>query len=244
VNDLAIGAIVATLAAVPLSLLVLALADVIRMPDLERRHRWINRCLTALALPVTLLLGLLVWGGAGATHLGPLCAAYGSPEFRNEAPLTLRSLLIDSDQGDDPPWAAALLKSAGGPLEFVEYAAAQAPATGARASATAAPLAASSSRPVMPIQSAYALEARRITHHRNRWFHVEMDRFRLRDRTTGVVVAEGDEMWIRAGRAIHHCGIGSGRRPTADTEWPGGVGVARFVAQASAGLARTGSPRE
>jgi len=229
-NDLALGMIVATLAAVPLSLLLLAVADVIRLPGAEQRQRWINRCLAALALPLGAMLGVLVWGWAGATHLGPLCAAFATPEFRNTQALALHSLLIDSDQGKDPPWAAALLKSGGGPLDFVEYA--------------QAPAAASSSRAVMPIQSAYTLEGRRITHHRNRWFHVEMDRFRLLDRTTGVVVAEGDEMWIQAGRAIHHCGIGSGRRPTADTEWPGGDGVARFVAQASAGRAWTGTLRE
>jgi hypothetical protein len=214
VNDLAIGVIVATLAAVPLSLLVLALADVIRMPDIERRHRWINRCLVALALPVTMLLGLLVWGWAGATHLGPLCAAYGSPEFRNEAPLALRSVAIDSDQGAAPAWSPALLKSAGGPLDFLEHEPAPAGST---------------------LRSAYTLQARRITHHQNRWFKVEMDRFQLLERSTGGVVAEGDEIWIQAGRAQYHCGIGSGRRPTTDVDWPAGTGVARFVAQAALG---------
>jgi hypothetical protein len=214
VNELALGLIVATLAAVPLSLLVLALADVIRLPDLERRHRWINRCLAALALPVTMLLGVLVWGWAGSTHLGPLCAAYGSPEFHSDAPLALRSLAIDSDQGTAPAWAPALLKSAGGPLDFIEHEPARVGGT---------------------IQSAYALQARRVTHHQNRWFKVEMDRFRLLDRGTGSVVAEGDEIWIRAGRAQYHCGIGSGRSPTAQTDWPAGNGVASFVTQAARG---------
>ncbi len=218
-SDLALGAIVATLAAVPLSLLGLALADVIRLPDLERRYRWINRCLAALAVPVALLLGMLLWGWAGAAHLGPLCAAYGSPEFRNEAPLALRSLAIDSDQGAEPPWAQALLKSNGGPLEFIER-------EGGSAGAPS---------PGGAIQSAYDLQARRITHHRNRWFDVQMDRFRLLDRSTGSVLAAGDEIWIRAGRATYHCGVGSGPEPTARSDWPGGDGVARFVARAMRG---------
>jgi hypothetical protein len=219
-SDLALGALVAALVAVPASLLALAFFDVIRLPDEERRHRWINRCLVALSVPAALLLGLLFWGWAGAAHLGPLCAAYARPEFRNEAPLVLRSLAIDSDQGAMPDWAPALLKTAGGPLDFLEQ----------------EPAAAGGS-----IQSAFTLEARRRTHHQNRWFKVEMDRFRLLDRNAGRVLAEGDEMWIQAGRARYHCGIGSGRRPTAQTPWPGGAGVARFVAAAMAGqgLART-----
>ena len=43
------------------------------------------------------------------------------------------------------------------------------------------------------------------------------------------VLAEGEEPWIRAGRAIYHCGIGSGLKPTADSTWPTGRGVARFL---------------
>jgi hypothetical protein len=231
-NDLALGIIVLTFAAVPLSLLVLAVADVIHLPDAERRNRWINGCLAALAVPGVLVLGVLVWGWAGAAHLGPLCAAYASPEYRNAAPLTLRSLLIDSDQGMDPPWAAALLRSAGGPLEFVEYL--PPAASGGVSAETSASISnsigSSGADTISPAtQSSYLLEARRRTHHRNRWFTVEMDRFRLIDRGTDAVLAEGDELWIRAGRATYHCGIGSGPEPTADTAWPAGDGVARFL---------------
>lgn len=227
-NDLALGIIVLTFAAVPLSLLVLAVADVIHLPDAERRNRWINRCLGALALPALVVLGVLVWGWAGAAHLGPLCAAYATPEYRHAQPLVLRSLLVDSDQGADPAWAAALLKPAGGPLEFVEYAT-------PKPKASADPSVIGPMNPSLAAiappenQSAYLLEARRRTHHRNRWFTVEMDRFRLIDRGTDAVVAEGDELWIRAGRATYHCGIGSGPEPTTDTRWPGGDGVQRFL---------------
>ncbi|MCU0760976.1 MAG: hypothetical protein MUF07_17500 [Steroidobacteraceae bacterium] len=241
-NDLALGIIVLTFAAVPLSLLVLAVADVIHLPDAERRHRWINRCLAALALPAVLVLGVLVWGWAGAAHLGPLCAAYATPEYRNAAPLVLRSLLIDSDQGVDPPWAAALLRGAGGPLEFVEYVPpgreTGAPRSDGRQADASAEAPYVDSGSIMrngkiidspEIQSSYRLEARRRTHHRNRWFDVQMDRFRLIDRDTDAVLAEGDELWIRAGRATYHCGIGSGPEPTPSTTWPAGEGVARFV---------------
>lgn len=236
-NDLALGIVVLTFAAVPASLLVLAVADVIHLPDAERRNRWINRCLAALALPALAVLGVLVWGWAGAAHLGPLCAAYATPEYRHVGPLELRSLLVDSDQGARPPWAGALLRSAGGPVETLEFAspgaapnrrAAAAAAMGASIGAETRQTVASANQS-KPGTAGYVLEARRRTHHENRWFKVEMDRFRLRDRATDVVVAEGDELWIHAGRATYHCGIGSGPEPTADTEWPGGPSVARFI---------------
>lgn len=238
-NDLALGIIVLTFAAVPLSLLVLAVADVVRLPDAESRNRWINRCLAALVLPALLVLGVLVWGWAGAAHLGPLCAAYATPEYRNERPLALRSLLIDSDQGAAPPWAAALLERAGGPVGALEYAPTAAEtrqdAESREPDVSAETPKVVSIKPSDPVielpenQSTYRLEARRRTHHRNRWFTVEMDRFRLVDRSTNTVLAEGDEMWIRAGRAIYHCGIGSGPEPTAETAWPAGDGVRRFL---------------
>lgn len=241
-NDLALGIVVLTFAAVPASLLVLAVADVIHLPDAGRRARWINRCLAALALPALAVLGVLVWGWAGAAHLGPLCAAYATPEYRHVRALELDSLRVDSDQGAKPPWAAALPRSAGGPVEKVEFLAdGSGPGTDSPAGAAssvgvpagtpeAMPMGSRSGSNVAPaVQSSYLLEARRRTHHRNRWFRVEMDRFRLTHRATGTVLAEGDELWIRAGRATYHCGIGSGPEPTADTAWPTGRGVARFL---------------
>jgi hypothetical protein len=74
---------------------------------------------------------------------------------------------------------------------------------------------------------------RRVTHHKNLWFEVTMERFRLVDREWGTVLAEGDELWIDAGRARHHCGIVSGTT-VVDRDrspWPDGAGVARFVAR-------------
>ncbi len=131
----------------------------------------------------------------------------------------MRSLALDSDQGPQPAWAGALLKIAGGPLDFVE----------------SMPSPTDPSVPARWLQSSFVLEARRITHHRNRWYTVELDRFRLLDRSTGGVMAEGDEIWIRAGRATYHCGLGSGLRPTVTTQWPAGDGVARFIRAAMAG---------
>jgi hypothetical protein len=151
--------------------------------------------------------------------------------YRHAGPLELRSLVIDSDQAARPRWAAALLKSTGGPLDFVEHVA-QAPSGKRHEASIPEPMNPSSGRIVSPtIQSTYALEVRRRVHHKNRWFTVEMDRFRVRERATDVVIAEGDELWIHAGRATYHCGIGSGPEPTAMTTWPDGPGVARFVAR-------------
>ena len=66
-NDLALGVIVATLAAVPLSLLILAVTDVIHLPEGGCRQRWMNRCLAGLSLPLIVTFGVLVWGWAGAS---------------------------------------------------------------------------------------------------------------------------------------------------------------------------------
>jgi hypothetical protein len=46
------------------------------------------------------------------------------------------------------------------------------------------------------------------------------------------VLAEADELQVEAGRSRHHCGIESGPLPvpTERTRWPGGEGVAGFVA--------------
>jgi len=43
VNDLALGSIVLALAAVPAALLVLLLADVVKLDGAGRRQRWIRR---------------------------------------------------------------------------------------------------------------------------------------------------------------------------------------------------------
>ena len=215
----------------PASLLALAVADVIRLPDAARRSRWIRGCLAALAVPAVGALGVLVWGWAGASHLGPLCAAFATPQYRHARPLELRSLLIDSDQGSQPAWAEALLRRSGGPLDSIESLPARTGDVPAGTSILQPMAVESPGSGSSAIQSTHVLEARRRTHHRNRWFTVEMDRFRLRDRGSGLVLAQGDELWIRAGRATYHCGIGSGPRPTADTSWPDGPGVARFVSR-------------
>ena len=217
-NELALGAIVVTIAAVPLALLLLIGTELLRVPDPLRRARWIRACLVALALPAGLLLGVAVWGWAGAAHLGPLCYAYATPEYRATTPRRIASLVVDSDQGPAPGWAAALYAPGG-------------PAGTAGAAAAAAGRTAGGDLPA----AALRLVARRRTHHENRWFKVEMDRFTLRDLAHGAVLAEADEIWIRAGLSTYHCGVGSGLNPTADSDWPAGDGVARFVAQALQG---------
>ncbi len=210
-TDLALAAVVLALVAVPASLLLLALADVLGLGGDGRRRRVVRYALVALAVPCSALLAVAVWGWAGAAHLGPLCAAYATPEFRGAAPLRARQLRVDSDQRPVPPWAAALADPAGLSPPGLH--------TGAQ-------------------EASLRLEVRRVLHHQNRLFRVEMDRFRLLDEAHGGAIAEGDEIWIRAGRATWHCGIGSGPEPTDRTTYPAGDGVARFVSRALRGAAR------
>lgn len=210
-NELALAAIVLALVAVPVSLLLLALVDAFGLGGDGRRRRVARYALGALALPCAGLLAVAVWGWSGAAHLGPLCVAYATPEFRGAVPLRARQLRVDSDQSPAPPWAAALANPA-----------ALSPA----------------GLPAGAQEASLRLEARRVLHHESRLFRVEMDRFRLLDEAHGGAIAEGDEIWIRAGRATWHCGIGSGPEPTDRTTYPAGDGVARFVSRALLGAAR------
>lgn len=214
-NDLALGAIVLVWAAVPASLLILALADVVKLEGEGRRKRWIRACLFALTPPVLVVSASFAWGWAGAAHLEPLCSAYAEPEIRNERPLPMRVLAVDSDRmsetGSLPEWAETLTRPQG-PFDTVIVADERGESG-----------------------EALLLEVRRITHHRNRLFHVQMDRFRLVDPRFDTTLAVGDELWIDAGRARYHCGIGSGRYPTQESRYSRGEGVANFLRQALAG---------
>lgn len=206
-SDLALGWVVAAIAAVPLSLLVLALADAAGLEREGSRRRRVRIALVASSAPAAAWLAIAAWGWAGAAHLEPLCQAYATPEFRSVRPVPPGDILLMATGGDavvTPPWAQAF-----GPRLVTD------PASPA---AAAAPL---------------ALEVRRLVHHRNLWFTVGMERFRLIERRWGTVLAEGDELWVTAGRARHQCGIVSGPHPLrADrSPWPGGDGVARFVAR-------------
>jgi len=229
-SDLALGIVVFTFVAVPASLLLLALADIIRLEGEGRRKRWIRVCLWALALPASIPLGIAAWGWAGAAHLEPLCQAYASPEYRSERPIFASSLVIDSDQsrtGETPPvWATVVveqLQSPQGPLDEIRISSQ------------------SSDRSVITPSSsgrALGLQVRRLLHHENLWFRVEMDRFRLYDANDGMTLALADELWIDAGRTRYHCGIVSGRNPKTGSGYPAGDGVARFVERAIAGTTR------
>ena len=210
-NELALGWVVATIAAVPVSLLVLALADAAGLEREGRRRRAVRIALVALSAPAAAWLAVAAWGWAGAAHLEPLCQAYATPEFRSVRPVPPGDILLETAgevaggaSAGLPPWTrpfgARLVTDPASPA------------------AAAAPL---------------LLEVRRIVHHRNLWFTVGMERFRLSQRRWGELLAEGDELWIAAGRARYRCGIVSGPHPVrADrSPWPGGDGVAEFVAQ-------------
>lgn len=212
-SDLALGAIVLVIAAMPVALGLLALFDVVRIGERTRRL-WLRAALALLLLPAVAWFGMSVWGWAGAAHLEPLCAAYATPEFPGRAAPGTRSLLLESADGSPAPdWLPALLQAPAS-LQFIE-----------REDGRGA-----------VVQSAYALQVRRITHHRNRWFEVEMERLRVVDRTWDVTVAEGDELTLRAGRRTWHCGVASGRDVTAPrSAAERGLGYARFIARALRG---------
>lgn len=235
-GDIALGVVAAILAAAPLSVLLLLVADVLPTPDDVARRRWMRRCLAALGLPALLLLGVSAWGWAGAAHLQPLCAAYATPDFRAGPRRAASTLALDLGPAVAPggsaaaapapasaagasavprlPAWAAYLRAPRGPFVALEVASGTA--------ATSAPL---------------RLEVRRATHHENAWWRVQMERFRLVEARSGITIAAADELWIEAGRARYHCGVGSGPNPVATTDWPANDGVARFVAQALRGRA-------
>jgi hypothetical protein len=220
VNDLALGSIVLAVAAVPAALLVLLLADVVKLDRAGRRQRWIRRSAAVLAVLALPSLGSAVWGWAGAAHLEPLCQAYAAPEFNGRRPIDSAVLRVTANgittDGRAPQWLESL----------------RAPPVGLAALHLADD----------PLSNAatHDLDVRRIVHHRNLWFTVHMDRYRLLDRDSGLTLAAGDELWVDAGDARYHCGIGSGPVPTRSTAYPGGEGVARFLRRALAGQPPSG----
>lgn len=215
-NDLALGFVVLVIAAAPVALLILFLADGLGLERAGRVRRGARIALAVLSLPALAWFGVAAWGWAGAAHLEPLCQAYATPEYRAVRPVPPGAILLDATPGHAAPDDAAA--PAEPPPPWTLAFGAQLVTDPASPAAATAPL---------------ALEVRRVTHHRSRWFTVEMERFRLLQREWGTVLAEGDELWVTAGRARHHCGIVSGPYAVrADrTPWPGGDGVARFVAR-------------
>ena len=73
------------------------------------------------------------------------------------------------------------------------------------------------------------LQVRRATVQASFWTRIGVERFRLYDRATRVLLADGEEMWIDAGWARHRCAIASGPLPVRGREAPAGPGIADFV---------------
>ncbi|MFZ9667688.1 MAG: hypothetical protein ACO32H_01005 [Steroidobacteraceae bacterium] len=219
-SDFALGIVVFIFVAVPASLLLLALADVIRLEGEGRRKRWIRNCLWALAVPASVPIGMAAWGWAGAAHLQPLCQAYASPEFRSDrAVAATRLVVVGSDFLEDAPpaWLRSIeeqLRMPPGPLETVVI---------ERSSKND-----SRGRTSSPGQT-LRLEVNRLVHHENIWFRVEMDRFRLADDFDGMTLALADEIWIDAGRSRYRCGIMSGPYPKNASNYPSGDGITQWV---------------
>lgn len=232
-SDFALGIVVFIFVAVPASLLLLALADVIRLEGEGRRKRWIRNCLWALTIPASVPIGIAAWGWAGATHLQPLCQAYASPEFRSDRPVAAtRLVVVGSDfwENAPPAWLRSIeeqLLMPPGPLDAVVIERSSKNDSRGRASSPGHTL---------------RLEVNRIVHHENIWFRVEMDRFRLADDFDGMTLTLADELWIDAGRSRYRCGIMSGTHPKEASEYPPPLGLIRLVERTLAGAPATLRP--
>jgi hypothetical protein len=96
-------------------------------------------------------------------------------------------------------------------------------------------------RSTNPVPVAFVrLEVDRTRWRESRWFTFERERYRVVDTRTGAELATADELSIEAGRARHHCGVGSGPRPVSSTTHPHNDALPRFVERAARG--RTVAP--
>jgi hypothetical protein len=202
--DLFAAGLVLVIAAVPLAPIVIWLLSRERGEAPWRRVAGL-----AIGAAATAALGVLVWGWAAATHLGPLCIAYGAAEVYTTEPVPVRAVHLDMD--------ADVQADVAGELSTV-------------ASALATP--GSEGRDI-------ALQARQVTHHANRWLRVEMTRIAVRDRGFDSVLGEADEMWVIAGPHRFHCGVASGDEPVRSDAPVSPGRVAAFVRAVVAGARST-----
>ena len=91
-SDLAPGIVVAVIAAAPVALLILLLADGLGLEGEGRLRRRARVALAVLSVPALVWFGIAAWGWSGAAHLQPLCHAYATPEFRAVRPTALALL--------------------------------------------------------------------------------------------------------------------------------------------------------
>ncbi|MBK6598814.1 MAG: hypothetical protein IPG25_13345 [Proteobacteria bacterium] len=91
-NDLALGAIVAVLAAVPLSIALFAAADLLPAQWRSRlaRHRLFRIAALLLLLPALPFAFATLWAWSGAAHLKPLCLAYAEPRIASASLAAVR----------------------------------------------------------------------------------------------------------------------------------------------------------
>ncbi len=106
-NDLALGFVVLVIAAAPIALLVLFLADGLGLERAGRVRRGARIALAVLSIPSLVWFGIAAWGWAGAAHLKPLCQAYATPEYRAVRPVPPGTILLDIIAGGAAPGDAA-----------------------------------------------------------------------------------------------------------------------------------------
>ena len=108
-SDLVLGLIVLIVAAVPISLGVLLLADGAGLDGEGGTRRRILIALAVLAVPALAWTGVAAWGWAGEAHLKPLCQAFATPEYRATTPVQPGDILLDALPTASPPpaWTRA-----------------------------------------------------------------------------------------------------------------------------------------
>lgn len=232
--DLGLAAVVGVIALVPAALAFVALAAGLRMLRAEARLGPVAfRAVTAaLAAVVAAAAVLGAWTLGGATHLKPRCVARAEPVYPGRgdagegtpAPLPVNRVLVDApDHGGAPPaWARHLLAPGG----FATY-------EWRRADGSIARVGRDGVATPMPGATADAvLTVRRSATSASYWAPITVDRYELRERRTGTVLATGEEMWVDAGPARFRCGVASGPLPVRARDYPEGDGVARFLRRA------------
>lgn len=235
-TDLMLGGTVLVLALVPAALLMAGLADWAGRRfwptgPLSRRTRVLGGLLGLLAGG---LLVPLIWSAAAATHLKPLCLARAEPWYRDAgiADRPVRAGVLIGGSGPAPAWAPVLLGAGGFP--WYEVADPERPGRVLRVTAGAGDAGAAASGRARA-EAPFVVRVGRREIRSSAWAHIRLDRFDVRDRRTGELLGQAEEIWLTGGPARWRCGISSGRLPSRGAPYPDPDAIGRFVRRAVAG---------
>lgn len=209
--DLGLAGLVLVLAVVPAALVLLVISSLLEVYRLDSRlearlgHRAYRLSGFVLAAVVIGFFGWMSWGWSAATHLKPLCLARAEPVYWRDEPVAATALSLDVTT-PEPGWTRDLA----GPGSFAGF----------NLSATGTP-------------GSVVLRVRRRTVEDRYWTRISADRFQVFEQSSGEVLAEGDELWIDAGRRQYRCGIASGPLPVRGADYPATLGIRRFLLEAA-----------